>query len=77
MVQHAAKSVAAAPAFVPAMLDLTAVATIEVPTASTASATGSEPSSIEIRIGAAMVRIRGAADDQTLAIVLKALRALA
>jgi transposase len=37
----------------------------------------SEPPSIEISIGAAMVRIRGAAEAKTLSAVLKALRALA
>ena len=36
-----------------------------------------EPSSIEISIGTATVRIRGAADAKTLALVLKALKVLA
>jgi transposase len=36
-----------------------------------------EPSSIEISIGAATVRVRGAADAKTLALVLKALKVLA
>jgi transposase len=36
-----------------------------------------EPSSIEISIGTARVRIRGAADAKTLALVLKALKVLA
>jgi transposase len=36
-----------------------------------------EPSSIEISIGTATVRIRGAADARTLALVLKALKVLA
>jgi transposase len=36
-----------------------------------------EPSSIEISVGTATVRIRGAADARTLALVLKALKVLA
>ncbi len=73
MALRAAKSVVAAPAFVPAILDLTAAATSEGPTA-TASRNASEPPSIEISIGGATVRIQGAVDIKTLAVVLKALR---
>ncbi len=42
-----------------------------------AAISSAEPSSIEISIGTATVRIRGAADAKTLALVLKALKVLA
>jgi transposase len=64
------------PAFAPVVIEAalpapatTAVASRPVP--------ASEPPSIEISIGGTTVRIRGAVDTQTLAAVLKALRALA
>lgn len=76
---RAARPLSDAPAFAPAMLDLTAISrTDALPmAASPSSMPGSDPASIEICIGSATVRIRGAADAKTLSIVLKALRALA
>lgn len=47
------------------------------PSSTPAAAIPTEPATIEISIGAATVRILGAADAKTLAIVLRALRALA
>jgi len=66
---------AATPDFAPALLDIAAVTPIAM--AASAEPTAIEPASIEIVIGAATVRIRGAADAKTLSVVLKALRALA
>ena len=63
-----------APAFAPAVLDVTTIAKTE---AMSAAQSAPEPASIEISLGAATVRIVGGADARTLAIVLKALRALA
>ena len=69
----------AVPAFAPAVMDLATSAKPDVmPAPSPCPALrGPAPASIEISIGTAMVRIRGAADAKTLAIVLKSLRALA
>jgi transposase len=64
------------PAFAPLVID--AATTACAPPAASASPapdTASE-SSIEISVGSATVRIRGAADARTLAIVLKALKVL-
>lgn len=76
-----ATSVVALPAFATAVMDLATPAKPDVtPTTAPSSCPalrGPDPASIEISIGTAMVRIRGAADAKTLAIVLKALRALA
>jgi transposase len=59
------------PLFAPVVIDAGSLA----PTSPTAP-TLAEPPTIEISIGAATVRIRGAADAKTLAAVLKALRSL-
>jgi transposase len=70
----------ALPAFATAVIDLATPAKPDVtPTTapSCPALRGPDPALIEISIGTAMVRIRGAADAKTLAIVLKALRALA
>jgi hypothetical protein len=58
--------------FAPVVVAATANAAAPAPPGSL-----TEPSSIEISIGTATVRIRGAADAKTLALVLKALRVLA
>jgi transposase len=58
--------------FAPVLIE--AATNVAAPAPSLSSA---EPSSIEISIGAATVRVRGAADAKTLALVLKALRVLA
>lgn len=82
MALRSAKAVVASPAFVPAMLDLAASVTpSERPFSSGSTAAvekpcGSEIGTIEITIGSATVRIQGAADAKTLAVVLKALRSL-
>jgi transposase len=69
---RSAQSIVDTPAFAAAVLDVASAKT-----AATAAAQAvAEPATIEISIGAATVRIRGAADVRTLAIVLKALRAL-
>ena len=60
---------------VPAFAAVAIEATSPVSPASVAGA--AQPGTIEISIGAATVRIRGAADAKTLAVVLKALRSLA
>ncbi|NJO23762.1 MAG: transposase [Sphingomonadales bacterium] len=58
--------------FAPVVIETTTNAVAPVPPVSS-----TEPSSIEISIGTATVRIRGAADAKTLALVLKALKVLA
>jgi transposase len=75
MALRAARSATDLPTFVPAMLDL-AAAQPEERTTSKATTASPEPATIEISIGTATVRIRGAADAKTLAVVLKALRSL-
>ena len=70
---RSAQSIVDTPTFAAAVLDVGASAKTEATAAAQAVA---EPATIEISIGAATVRIRGAADARTLAIVLKALRAL-
>ena len=78
MALRSAKLAASAPAFVPAMLDVTDVATPQVPIiAAGATVSTAAPGLIEISIGATTIRVHGAADAKTLAVVLKALRALA
>lgn len=63
-------------AFAPLVIDATTT-TCTSPPASAAPAAGTaSDSSIEISVGAATVRIRGAADARTLALVLKALKVL-
>lgn len=61
------------PAFATAMLEVTPLASASSPPVPPVAG----PCSIEISIGLATVRIQGAADAATLAMVLKALRALA
>jgi hypothetical protein len=58
--------------FAPAVLDATPVATLPSP----APVLSVEPAAIEVSVGDATVRIRGAVDARTLAAVLKALRVL-
>jgi transposase len=67
------------PAFAAAMLDVTTIASPEAPPGLSPPPALSPPdvASIEISIGSATVRIRGAADAKTLALVLRALKALA
>jgi transposase len=60
-------------AFAPAVLDASAAMT---PIGSTPPSSSSLEGTIEVSVGPAMVRIRGAADPRTLALVLNALRAL-
>lgn len=59
------------PAFAPVVID----APPSTPQSTPPAAMQAEPM-IEVSIGTAIVRIRGAADGKTLAVVLKALRAL-
>jgi transposase len=79
MTLRASKHDADSPAFATAMLDVAPVANAEMPMAVSSLSAAAPPAlaSIEISIGLAMVRIRGAADAKTLAVVLKALRSLA
>ena len=65
-----AKRAAVAPMFAPVVIETAAVCP---PSEAAARA---EPGTIEISVGATTVRIRGAADAKTLAVVLKALRSL-
>jgi transposase len=60
------------PVFAPAVLDTTSVAMLPPPT----QPPSVEPAVIEVSVGEATVRIRGAVDARTLAAVLKALRVL-
>jgi transposase len=60
------------PAFAPAVLDMTPVATLPP----SASLHPIDPAVIEISVGEATVRIRGSVDARTLAAVLKALKVL-
>ncbi len=73
---RSAKAAVAVPTFATAVLDVGAFARNETEPVPVAKSVP-EPVSIEISIGPATVRIHGAADAKTLAIVLKALRALA
>jgi transposase len=66
-----AKRAPATPMFTPVVIDTAPI----LPTPP-APPVQSEPATIEINIGATTVRIRGAADARTLAVVLKALRAI-
>ena len=75
MTLRPAKSNVEVPAFASAVLDAGAGAKTETEAVS-AVRRAPESASIEINIGAATVRIRGAADARTLTIVLKALRPL-
>ena len=63
---------AAEPVFAPAVVDTTPV----VPHALPALLPSVEPAVIEVSVGKATVRIRGAVDARTLAAVLKALKVL-
>ena len=58
--------------FAPVLIEAATSVSAPVPPVSSA-----EPSSIEISVGAATVRIRGAADAQDAGAVLKALKVLA
>ena len=58
--------------FAPVLIETASNVSVPVPPVSP-----TEPSSIEISIGTATVRIRGAADARTLALVLRALKVLA
>jgi transposase len=60
------------PMFAPVVIDKAH----SVPAAMPATAVPADPGTIEISIGASTVRIRGAADGKTLAVVLQALRSL-
>ena len=62
------------PAFAPLVID--AVTTTCTPAPAAPAPDAASDSSIEISVGSATVRIRGAADTRTLAIVLKALKVL-
>lgn len=77
LARRAAKFAAAVPAFAPAIVDVSKLVKPEaaepLPAATTAPC---EPAVIEISLGTAKVRIRGAADGKTIAVVLKALRTL-
>ena len=69
---------AATAAMTPTEPPVFATAVVEVaPAVSAPSASAEPPAAIEISVGAATVRIRGAVDSRTLAAVLKALRVLA
>ena len=68
---RAARSSIDLPAFAPVMIGASAV-----PPPQLAQPSLTEPGTIEISIGTATVRICGAADAKTLAVVLKALRSL-
>jgi transposase len=59
------------PVFAPAVLDATQI------TSTSPSEPAAPPAEIEISVGGATVRIRGAVDGKTLAVVLKAMRMLA
>jgi transposase len=59
------------PVFAPAVLDVTQI------TSTSPSEPAAPPAEIEINVGGATVRIRGAVDGETLAVVLKAMRMLA
>lgn len=62
-----------APMFAPAVVDVAPVVTPPASSSVPTEAVGE----IEISVGAALVRIRGAVDSKTLAAVLKALRVMA
>jgi transposase len=65
-----AQRTSVAPMFAPVVIETAAVSP------QSAVAARAEPGSIEISVGATTVRIRGAADAKTLAVVLKALSAI-
>lgn len=67
-----AQRIAAPSMFAPVMIDAAPSPAQPAP----AAVALAEPSSIEISIGAATIRIRGGADAKTLAVVLKSLRSL-
>jgi transposase len=69
MALRAIRSTVDLPSFAPVTIEAPAV----LPTSS-AQPASSEPASIEISMGTTLVRIRGAVDARTLAVVLKALR---
>jgi transposase len=68
---------AAVATIVPAEPPMFAPAVVDVALPSPPPAPAEPPTEIEISVGAATVRIRGAVDGKTLATVLKALRVLA
>ena len=75
---RASKAVFEPPTFATAVLELPTITNDDPPVpAPVIRAAATEAASIEISIGSATVRIRGAADAKALALVLKALRALA
>jgi transposase len=65
-----------APAFATLVIDAATTVCTPPPASAGPAADTASDSSIEISVGAATVRIRGAADTRTLAIVLKALKVL-
>jgi transposase len=79
LASRVSQSIVDVPTFASAVLDATALATSDAaPTpASPSQSPVPEPASIQISIGSATVRIHGAADAKTLAIVLKSLKVLA
>ena len=76
MALRAAAPAGSSPAFVPAVVDLSASVDTDATAAVPAHTTMSDHATIEITVGGAVVRIRGAVDSRTLA-VLKALKVLA
>ena len=74
--EQAEALVASAPAFAPVLIEATAQPPQTCPTPPMQSGEASE-SAIEVVVGGATLRIRGAADAKTLALVLKALKVLA
>ena len=67
-----AQRTSAAPMFAPVVIETAAPSQLPSPL----PVATAEPASIEINIGATMIRIRGAVDAKTLTVVLKALRAI-
>jgi transposase len=72
MIERAQMGAEPALAFAPAVLDMAVPTTPNVPPPPSSPPDGT----IEVSVGPAMVRIRGAADPKTLALVFKALRTL-
>jgi hypothetical protein len=66
-----AQRTSAAPMFTPVVIETAAPSQLPPPLPAAAA----EPGTIEISVGATTIRIRGAVDAKTLAVVLKALRA--
>lgn len=64
------------PAFAPLVIDAATMACTTPPASTAPAPDTASDSSIEISVGSATVRIRGAADARTLALVLKALKVL-